>query len=101
MVTKFDELNAMCANAKIVTALPTAPYQYYGVASNDVDSTEWRGGEMAFMKTGSSDYRGMLYVQVSTSGTTAIWTRLLETLATSTSTTTSTSTSSSSTTTGE
>lgn len=97
MVTKFEELNAICANAKVVDSLPTAPYQYYGVASNDVDSVEWHGGELAFRRTNASDYRGMLFLQVATSGTTAIWTRLLETLATSTSTSTSTT---SSTTTG-
>lgn len=93
-ITKFDELNSIGANAKMVTVLPSTPYDYYDVSSTDIDAAilEWRGGELACIKT--TTYRGMLYLQTKTSGRTAVWVRLLETLVTSTSTTTSTSTSS-------
>jgi len=105
--TKFDNISAITANAKIVTALPTSPEIYWNVSSNDTNNQEWRGGELAFIKSGS--YGGQFFLQLNTSGTTALWARLLETLATSTSTSTSsttssstsTSTSTSSTTTGE
>lgn len=89
-ITKFETINAQGASAKIGSVLPTAPYLYYDVASNDVDSVEWHGGEL-YYNTGDN----RLYIQQNTSGTTAEWKRLLETFATST-TSTSTSTSSSS-----
>ena len=92
--TKFDSISALCANAKIVTALPTSPQIYWGVSSNDTNSVEWRGGELAFIKSGS--YGGQLFLQLSTSGTTCLWARLTETLATSTSTSSSSTTSSTS-----
>lgn len=96
--TRFDNINAIGANAKVVTNLPSTPAAYFGADTNDVDSVEWRGGELAFQTI--TTYSGRLYIQVNTSGKTAAWTRLLETLATttstsSTSTTTSTSTSTS------
>ena len=99
MSTKFDYLNAIGASAKIGTTLPTAPYLYYGVSSNDVDSVVWRGGEL-YYHSGQS----RLYIQTATSGTTPVWKRMYDTFATTTTTstsssTTSTSTSSSSTTT--
>lgn len=98
-VTKFDNLNATNASAKMGTSLPTYPYEYYGASQYDVDSTEWRGGELYYH---TSENR--LYVQQSTSGTTAEWKRLLTqfatTTSTSTSSSTSTSTSTSTTTTG-
>ena len=93
-VTKFDNLNALGCSVKMVTKLPTAPYDYFGADSQDVDSMEWRGGEMAY-HTGDN----RLYIQQSTSGITAIWKRLLTTFATSTTTSTSSSTSSTSSTT--
>lgn len=89
-VTKFDNLNAQGASARVVSDLPTTPEGYYGAASGDVDSVAWRGGEMAYLST-----QDRLYIQTATSGRTATWKRLLETFVT----TTSTSTSSSSTTT--
>ena len=94
-LTKFDELNTKGANAKIVTILPSTPYDYYDVSATDVDAPiiEWRGGELAFIK--KTAYRGMIYLQTMASGRTAVWVRLLETLVTSTSTSTSSSTSSS------
>jgi hypothetical protein len=99
MATKFDYLNAIGASAKIGTQLPTAPYIYYGVSSNDVDSVTWGGGELYYLTTESR-----LYIQTATSGSTPVWKRMSDTFATTTTTstsssTTSTSTSSSSTTT--
>lgn len=95
MSTKFDNLNAIGASAQIGTQLPTAPYIYYGVSSNDVDSVAWRGGELYYLTT-----QNRLYIQTATSGTTPTWKRMYDTFATTTSTTTSsTSTSTSSTTT--
>lgn len=98
-VTKFDRVNGT-ANIQVVTALPSTPAAFYGIASNDVDSTSWAGGEVVYH---SGDSR--LYIQTATSGTTATWKRLLDQFATSTTststsstTTTSTSTSSSTTT---
>lgn len=70
-VTKIDELNTPTARLHIVSALPTSPSDYYETGNEgDVDSTEWRGGEMAFL---SGDNR--LYIQTNTSGTTASWKR--------------------------
>jgi len=99
MATKFDYLNAIGASAKIGTQLPTAPYIYYGVSSNDVDSVTWGGGELYYLTTESR-----LYIQTATSGTTPVWKRMSDTFATTTTSTTtssstSTSTSTSSTTT--
>jgi hypothetical protein len=99
MSTKFDYLNAIGASAKIGTQLPTAPYIYYGVSSNDVDSVTWGGGELYYLTTESR-----LYIQTATSGSTPVWKRMSDTFATTTTSTTtssstSTSTSTSSTTT--
>jgi hypothetical protein len=88
-VTKFDRVDSS-ANLQVVTSLPATPSVYYGIASNDVNSVEWVGGEIVYH---SGDSR--LYIQTSTSGTTAVWKRLLTQFATSTSTSTSTTTSSS------
>lgn len=71
-VSKIDEIKAPQSRANYVSELPTAPYLYYGSASNDVDSTEWRGGEMCYL---NEDER--LYIQTATSGTTATWVRFL------------------------
>lgn len=90
MSTKFDYLNAIGASAKIGTQLPTAPYIYYGVSSNDVDSVTWGGGELYYLTTESR-----LYIQTATSGSTPVWKRMSDTFATTTSTTTSSSTSTS------
>jgi hypothetical protein len=72
-VTKIDELRAPQSRAYVGTSLPTLPYQYYDAGSNDVDSVEWRGGEMAYLTT---DNR--FYIQQATSGTTAEWYRFLD-----------------------
>lgn len=72
-VTKIDELNAPQSRAYLGAALPLLPYQYYNSAINDVDSVEWRGGEIAY---NTSDNR--FYIQTSTSGTTASWKRFLD-----------------------
>lgn len=90
MATKFDYLNAIGASAQIGTTLPTAPYIYYGVSSNDVDSVIWRGGEMYYHSG-----QNRLYVQTATSGTTPVWKRMTDTFATTTTTSTSSSTSTS------
>lgn len=92
MSTKFDYLNAIGASAQIGTTLPTAPYIYYGVSSNDVDSVIWRGGEMYYLTSQSR-----LYIQTATSGTTPVWKRMYDTFATTTTTSTSSSTTSTST----
>lgn len=72
--TKFGELNAPQGRAYLAGDLPTSPATYYGVASNDVDSTQWKGGEMAY---NTRDTR--VYIQTATSGTTATWKRYLDT----------------------
>ena len=69
-VTKVDELNTAQTRLFLAGDLPTAPYLYYGSASNDVDSTAWKGGELAY---NTRDTR--LYVQTATSGATAVWKR--------------------------
>lgn len=72
-VTKIDELNAPQARTYIAATLPTTPYAYYGSSAYDVDSKEWRGGEMAY---NTSDNRH--YIQTATSGLTATWKRFLD-----------------------
>lgn len=72
-VTKIDALRTAQARAYIGSTLPTSPSGYYGTSSQDVDSVEWRGGELAY-NTGDSRF----YIQTATSGTTATWKRLLE-----------------------
>ena len=72
-LTKVDELKVPQARVYL-GANPIYPYQYYGVGENDVDSCEWRGGEMVY---NTSDSR--FYIQTATSGKTATWKRLLET----------------------
>jgi hypothetical protein len=71
--TKINELKAPQSRVFLAAKLPTAPYQYYEAASNDVDSVEWRGGEIAYLTT---DNR--FYIQVNTSGTTASWRRFAD-----------------------
>jgi hypothetical protein len=88
-VTKYDRVDSS-ANFQVVSSLPATPSVYYGIASNDVDSVAWKGGEVVYH---SGDSR--LYIQTATSGVTATWKRLLDQFATSTSTSTSTTTSSS------
>lgn len=70
---KVQEFKSSESGAKQVSSLPLLPYDYYGVAINDVDSTEWIGGEVCYL-TGDNRY----YVQTATSGTTATWKRKLE-----------------------
>lgn len=74
-LTKIGKLNTAQSRVYLAGDLPTAPSTYYGNASNDVDSTEWKGGEMAF---NTRDNR--LYVQTATSGTTATWKRYVDAL---------------------
>lgn len=71
-VTKIDELKVNQSRAYVVSDLPTTPQGYYGSATSDVDSTEWRGGEICYLTT---DNR--FYIQQNTSGTTAEWKRFL------------------------
>lgn len=87
--TKYDRVDAS-ANIQVVSSLPTSPSLYYGIASNDVDSVAWKGGEIVYH---SGDNR--MYIQTATSGVTAVWKRLLTQFATTTSTSTSTSSSTS------
>lgn len=75
-MTKFEELNTLQGCLYLGSSLPTTPSEYYGSASNDVDSVEWKGGEMAFMNgsaPASAQYK--LFIQTATSGTTATWKR--------------------------
>ncbi len=72
-VTKVDELKAPQSRAFLAANLPTRPYQYYEAASNDVDSVEWRGGEIAYLTV---DNR--FYIQLSTSGITPDWHRFAD-----------------------
>lgn len=88
-VTRYDRLDAT-ANLQVVSSLPSTPASYYGIAANDVDSVEWRGGEIVYH---SGD--GRIYIQTATSGTSATWKRLLTQFATSTTSTTTSSTSTS------
>lgn len=71
-ITKIDELKTSQARLRL-GANPSDPKVYYGTGVGDVDSVEWRGGELSF---NTSDNR--LYVQLNTSGTTADWYRLSE-----------------------
>ena len=72
-ITKINELKVGMARAKLVSDLPTSPSGYYGSAVNDVDSADWRSGEVCYLST---DNR--FYIQTATSGVTATWKRLLE-----------------------
>lgn len=71
-VTKFNEFKAPQSRAYLGATLPTTPALYYDSATNDVDSAEWRGGEIAY---NTSDNR--FYIQTATSGTTPTWKRYL------------------------
>lgn len=71
--TKIDNINAGNGTLLRTDSLPLYPYQYYGSAANDVDSVEWRGGELVYNTTDSR-----LYIQTATSGTTPAYKRLLE-----------------------
>ena len=72
-LTKIDSLKAPQARVTLGVSLPSTPSSFYGSASNDVDSVEWRGGEMFYHTT-----ENRFYIQTATSGTTATWKRLLE-----------------------
>ena len=72
-ITKINELKVGQSRAKVVSDLDTSPQDYYGTSAHDVDSVEWRGGELSYLST---DNR--FYVQTATSGATATWKRLLE-----------------------
>lgn len=69
-VTKIGALNTAQARVYIDSELPTAPSTFYSTATNDVDSAEWKGGELAYNTTINK-----LFVQQATSGTTATWYR--------------------------
>lgn len=73
-ITKVDQLNTATSRAYLAGDLPTTPQGYYGTGTGDVDSIEWRGGEIAY---NTRDNR--FYIQVNTSGTTASWKRFLDT----------------------
>lgn len=72
-ITKLSELNAAQGRCYIAGDLPTSSFTYYATSVRDVDSKEWKGGEIAY---NTRDNR--FYVQTATSGTTATWKRLLE-----------------------
>lgn len=75
-VTKFEEINAPQSACYIGSTLPLTPAAYYGIASNDVDSVSWHGGEMAFLNGSASDSgKFKLYIQTATSGVTPTWRR--------------------------
>lgn len=76
-LVKVDELNTTQSVLYIGSSLPSLPSTFHGVAANDVDSVEWRGGELAFLN-GSAEISGRytLFVQQATSGTTPSWYRL-------------------------
>jgi hypothetical protein len=75
-VTKYSELNTAQSACYIGATLPTTPAAYYGNATNDVDSIEWHGGEMAFLNgSASASGKFKLYIQTATSGVTATWKR--------------------------
>ena len=71
-LTKFTEFRAPQSRAYIGGDLPTTPYLYYGTVVTDVDSKEWRGGEIAI---NTRDNR--VYIQTATSGVTPTWKRYL------------------------
>ncbi len=95
--TKVGSINSLTGHAKICANLDVTAYAYYGAASNDVDSVDWRGGELAYLTTENN-----LYVQLTVGAGTYEWRRMccpfVTTTSTSTSTTTSTTSSTSSTT---
>jgi len=69
-ITKIDELNTAQSRIYIGSSLPTTPQGYYGTGVGDVDSIEWRGGELAYLTNIKK-----LFIQTATSGTTASWYR--------------------------
>lgn len=72
-ITKVDELHTGQARAYL-GGNPSSPSVYYGSGNEgDVDSAEWRGGEISY---NPDDNR--IYIQTATSGTTATWYRLAE-----------------------
>lgn len=71
-ITKVDEVRVNQARLRL-GGNPSDPKVYYGTGIGDVDSVEWRGGELCY---NTDDNR--LYVQINTSGTTADWYRLAE-----------------------
>lgn len=87
-ITKYDTINTIVSNAKVVDELPTTSADYYGYTAGQDENTEFVGGELAYLSTDDT-----LHVQTATSGTTASWFGLATAFATTTSTSTSTSTS--------
>ena len=71
-ITKVDELKAPQSRAKIVSDLDTTPTAYYSTGAHNVDSVEWRGGEISYLST-----ENRFYIQTATSGVTAVWRRFL------------------------
>ena len=71
-ITKINELNAPQSRCHS-GVLPATPAVFYGTGVGDVDSTEWRGGELAY-NTGDT----RMYIQVNTSGKTASWKRFAD-----------------------
>ncbi len=72
-ITKIDALKAPQSRVKIVSAIELTPQAYYSTGIGDVDSVEWRSGEIAYLTT-----ENRFYIQTATSGLTATWKRLLE-----------------------
>ena len=72
-LTDLGNVNATGAILKLATSLPSTPASFYDIAASDVNVVAWKGGEMIY-HTGEN----RLYIQQNTSGTTALWKRLLE-----------------------
>lgn len=91
-VTNLGDIDALISRAKLGTSLPSTPLAYYGgVAGQDFESDQWKGGELFYDTTNNE-----LNIQTATSGsTTGTWRKLDTSFATTTSTSTSTSSSSS------
>lgn len=70
--TNLDTVNAV-VRIKLASALDLDPADFYGTSNNDVNPATWQGGELIF---NTADNR--LYIQRSTSGTTAAWRQLSE-----------------------
>lgn len=67
-VTKITELNTAQSRLYLADKLPVTAADYHGAASNDVDSVEWKGGELAYNTTDNK-----LYINTATSGASPTW----------------------------
>ena len=67
-VTKINELNTAQSRVYLANRLPATAADYHGAASNDVDSVEWKGGEIAYNTTDNK-----FYINTATSGASPTW----------------------------